>query len=398
MNNILLLFQITLLSIFTFGGHIQLAAQNSEFPVLDPIPEALDSLPEYQVKSFALKLANQAQDIQSIFNRQANRASLEREVLDDQLAASEADTLATKEERKSIGKALKAAKSAQKSAQKQLNKSEKIIAYVQEVAGMDSAELRRNLPKAYKKIAGLLPEPETQPEAPIADVIGVVSVSDPGETAEMPAEADPGQLELPDDSSAKDRQKKSKKQAAKRPAIKVYDPASDVMRNPPPRPCVLTLDTRDAFSGELRREVAQEELFRFTNPSLKNYFPDQDQIICDASVVSNSGTNLLQLRFTINDANAQRSFGNLPRNGVAILKLLNGETYTLYNLRADAGKPSDDKKQFSFTGQYVIEPGMLKKLQKNLLDKLRIAWSTGYEDYEIQNVDFLQRQLSCLLK
>ncbi len=393
------LFHFILLNLLALSGLSGLHAQTSEFPNLDPLPEDLDSLPEYTVKSFARRLANQALDIQAVFDRQAGRATLEREVLDAQMADSKADTLATKEEREAIATALKAAKSAEKSALKQQKKAAKPVELVLEVAELDSADLRKNLPKAYKKLAALLPEPEQAAEAPIADVIGVPAVSDPEavvvETPEMPdSTLQQTNPEEPEQATSR----KEKKQRNSRPAIKTYDPATDVMRNPPPRPCVLTLDTRDAFSGELRRETAQEELFRFTNPSLKTYFTDRDHIICHASLASNSGTYLLQLQFTINDANAQRAFGNLPRNGVAILRLFDGETFTLYNLRADEGKASEDKKQFTFTGQYVVDAGMLKKLRKTLLDKIRIAWSTGYEDYDVHNVDFLQRQLDCLQK
>ena len=37
------------------------------------------------------------------------------------------------------------------------------------LAELDSADLRKNLPKAYKKLAALLPEPEQAAETPIAD-------------------------------------------------------------------------------------------------------------------------------------------------------------------------------------------------------------------------------------
>jgi hypothetical protein len=144
--------------------------------------------------------------------------------------------------------------------------------------------------------------------------------------------------------------------------------------------------------------MGKEELFRFTNPSLKPYFPDFEHIVCDAAVSVNNNNFLLNLSFTIRDVNARRAFGSLPRNGVALLKFIDGETLTVYNLRADEGVAGAENKVFTFRGQYVLEAGMLKKIQKTLLDKVRIAWGTGYEDYDVQNVDILVRQLGCLLK
>ncbi len=379
-----------------------LSAQNPDFPALDTLP-VLDSLPEYQVRDLALRLSSQAAGIREVLVSQADRAALEREVATDQLAACKADTLADKEEQKTLGKILKTAKNTEKNALKQVKKADQALALATKVADMDSAALYKNLPKAYKSVAALIPPPEVPKETPIAEVIGTVGVTDPVDLADIAVQADTVAIDtVAVDSAATTTEsqpaKKEKKQAPARPEFKTYKASEDVLLNPPPRPCVLTADSRDEFSGERRRETQKEELFRYTNPSLKSYFPDREHIICQASMAMNGGTYVLSLSFTINDVNARRAFGSLPRNGVAVLKLLNGETFTLYNLRLDEGKASDDNQSFVFNGQYVVDGGMLKKMQKNLFDKIRIAWSTGYEDYEVQNVDFLARQLNCLLK
>jgi len=263
-----------------------------------------------------------------------------------------------------------------------------VLVLVQKLPEQESDALRKSLPKAYKQVAGLISKPEPV-ETPIAEVIGVPAVSDP---------ANPPAAGAQDSLAVVAEQPPAPPKPAPRPQFKKYDPAGDVMLNPPARACALVVDTRDEFSGERRREAQKEELFRFTNPSLKAYLQDRDHIICQASVAVKGSTYLLNLQFQINDANAKRAFGSLPKNGVAILKLLDGETLTLYNLRADEGVAGSDKISYTYTGQYAIDPGMLKKLQKSLLDKVRIAWSTGYEDYETYNVDLLSRQLACLLK
>ena len=401
MNNTISFFKTCLITAFLLVLQLALPAQNPVYPSLDTLPSALDSLPEYQIKDFARNLANQATELQYIFHQKGEHATTERENIGEQLAAVEADTLATKEERKLLSKALKAAKRAEKSALSDSKKVEKVVALAMQVAEMDSSDLRKNLPKAYKKVAAMIPKPVISEEAPISEVIGSAAVSDPvaNENLEIKAEEIGEPKEEPtQEVEANPRRKKEKKEAPARPNIKVYDPANDVMFNPPQLPCVLTIDTRDAFSGEQQRELQKEELFRYTNPTLKSYYQDREQVICQAAMSAKGGVNILQLQFTINDVNAQRTFGSLPRNGVAIIKLLDGETLSLYNLRADEGKISEDKQSFQFNGQYVVEPGMFKKLQKTLLDKIRIAWSTGYEDYDIQNVDILERQLPCLLK
>ena len=364
-------------------------AQHPDFPVLDTMP-ALDSLPEYEVAALARRLADQTSQVRDVFAQKAQRAALEREVLADQLAASIADSLAPPEERKILENALKAAQKTEKTALQEVKKADKVLASVQKNVDLEGDALRKNLPKAHKQVAALIPIAPPE-EKPIAEVIGAMAISDtPGETPPAAAEG------AESDTAAAD--KSDKKAAPARPQFKKYDPAADVLLNPPARACTLTVDTRDEFSGERRREVQREELFRFTNPSLKPYLQGREHVVCNASVGINGGTYRLNLQFSINDANAKRAFGSLPRNGVAVLKFLDGETFTLYNLRADEGRAGDDKIAYTFTGQYAIDAGMLKKMQKSLLDKVRIAWATGYEDYEVHNVDLLTRQLGCLLK
>lgn len=384
----------TVLRVFVAVFFIQTAAfaQHPDFPTLDTLP-VLDSLPEYEVAALARRLADQTSQVREVFVQKADRAALEREVAADQLAVYLADTLATTEEIDAFKKALKTAQNIEKAALLEVKKADKVLTSVQKVAEMEGDALRKSLSRAYKQVVVLIPKPEEPEEKPIAEVIGAVAVSDPSNTVPPPAQADE-----PVSETEPAAQKAPKKLPAARPTFKKYDPAADVLLNPPKRGCTLVTDTRDEFSGERRRELQKEELFRFTNPSLKAYLQDREHIVCLAAVATNSGTQRLQLQFNISDANAKRTFGSLPKNGVALLKFLDGETLTLYNIRADEGSAGEDKVTYTFTGQYVIDPGMFKKMQKSLLDKVRIAWATGYEDYEVHNVDLLNRQLDCLLK
>ncbi len=401
MNNLLFYKKMRWIAVFALLWQTTLRAQESGFPPLDTLP-ALDSLPGFVLQDYARHLAGQAAGIRDVYARLAEESIQEREQAAAQLDTVKSDTTVSKDDRKSLEKTLKSAKNAEKSAQSQLQKANKAAAFAEKIMEMDSAALRKNLPKAYNNLAALLPKPE---EKPIADVIGQAAVATPADTVALIApppadtaaiaETPPAEPEPPEEPKAK-KEKKEKKQPPVSPVFKSYDPARDVMLNPPPRPCRLTVDSRDEFSGELRRENAAEELFRYTNPSLKPYFADREHVLCQAALTANSGAYVMHLVFTVNDVNAQRSFGGLARNGVAILKFLDGETLTLYNLRADEGQPENNKQAYSFHGQYSVEPGMLKKMQKTLLDKVRIGWSTGYEDYEIQNVDAFIRQSACL--
>ncbi len=81
---------------------------------------------------------------------------------------------------------------------------------------------------------------------------------------------------------------------------------------------------------------------------------------------------------------------------MVILKFIDGTTLTVSNLRNDDGTLDPTGQVFTYRGQYALDPSVLKKLRKTELDKIRVSWSTGYEDYEVQNVDLLMRQAKCL--
>ncbi len=359
--------------------------QHPDFPVLDALPR-LDTLPDEEITDLARRLASQTADIREVFYRKAQRATLEREVLSEQLTATMADSSASGEDVRLLAQAVRDAQKNEKIALQDLQKADRVLVSVQKAAEQPPRTLRKSLPKLYKQVQALIPPPPERPIAEILENVGTRTDTTPAAPAEMPAntsEAMPPAAPPP---------------APRRPVFKKYDPAADVMLHPPGRSCVLTTDARDEFSGERRRELQREELFRYTNPSLRPYLQGREHIICQASVSQNGKLYLLNLTFTISDANAKRAFGSLPKNGVAILKFLDGETLALTNLRADEGRTSDDKITHTFTGQYVLDAAALKKMQKSLLDKVRIAWATGYEDYEIHQVDLIARQLGCLLK
>lgn len=178
-------------------------------------------------------------------------------------------------------------------------------------------------------------------------------------------------------------------------AYATYAVANDVLYNPPVPSCRWAVNERDAFSGEVRRETEKAVLFRYTNPNLRNLFGKKPQTVCEASLAQTGEVLRLNLVFTINDPNARNAFGSLTQNSAALFKLLDGSTLTLANTRADEGAPTADKSGYTYKGQYLIDKNTLKRFQKIGLDKLRLTWATGYEDYDVQQVDLLQRTLGC---
>jgi hypothetical protein len=170
------------------------------------------------------------------------------------------------------------------------------------------------------------------------------------------------------------------------------------MINPPVPPCVLASNVRDAFSGEVRREMPRSELFRYTNLALRKVYTDKAHTIGEVSLVSIGANAALHLSLRINDPNVRRTQGTLQKGGVATLKFMDGYAITLNNARSDEGATDAEGKFVVFQAEFPIDRTTIKKLRTTELDKIRLAWTNGYEDYDVQQVDLLIWQAKCLFE
>ncbi|MEO6757987.1 MAG: hypothetical protein ABIO24_00930 [Saprospiraceae bacterium] len=345
-----------------------------------PKPLALDSLNEAQVIDLARQLQDAALSQRNVAELQFHNAQSLRTAEETALATDKADTLTTKDQLAVREKNLRTAKSAEKVAQKNFRQSEKNLEAAESTVTMDSLARRKSLPKVQRQLLemrnGLFPpppEPEPNPTEPTG--------SDTSGIAARESAANPKKERKPEPTVKK---------------YKSYDPQADVLLHPPLPPCALAMDRRDQFSGEIQRESARGELFRFTNPALKSYLEGKINILCEAALSTIGPNTTLNLTFTIRDPNVRKAFGSLAKNSIATLQTLDGAAFTVYNQQLSDGTPDESGQAFTFRGQYPLDKTVLKKIRSTGLDKLRIAWATGYEDYEVQNVDLLVRQAGCL--
>ena len=359
-----------------------LSAQNSA-AVPDSLPNP-DSLSFPEMTALAGQLAVQARNYESELSRKTLTAAVVRESVEQQLKTAKLDTLTPKATLDSLSTVLKTVKSTEKMAHKNQKQATQVVAFTDKVAAMDSLSQRKNIRKSWKQVKELDALLHPPVERPIAEVLNTTAPSDSGADSSAVAEK---------------RKPKEKKPEKPGPKYKPYDPAADVLLNPPKRPCVLAVHTRDEFSGQTYRETQREALFRFTNEVMKKVLPpDQPHIVCEAAL-SNSGANTsLHLTISIRDANARKAFGSLAKNSIATLKFLDGDTFTLNNTRNDDGVRDESGQVFTYRAQYPVDAAFVKKMRKTELDKIRIAWGTGYEDYDVQGIDVLILQGKCLFE
>ena len=141
-------------------------------------------------------------------------------------------------------------------------------------------------------------------------------------------------------------------------------------------------------------------LFRHTEDFMRATLPkDKEYINCEviASRVQ-GGFYYLNLSFTILTKEAQKSFGFLDKGTSFVFKLMNGRIITLTNSKTDIGVVDINNNTTVYRAQLQINSSDVKSLIESELDIFRVAWSAGYEDYEIYNMDVLQNIMKCLDK
>ena len=190
------------------------------------------------------------------------------------------------------------------------------------------------------------------------------------------------------------------KNERKPPAISTSDQtwAESIERNYVRKPfnCAVQSDKVDDLTQKRRIVLEPGQLFTFTDEDLRPYFRDEELVRCTAFMSKVSSLKYLTIEFKIASSNAQRNFGMLDEGGLIRLKFLDGSFLNLYNMQRDRGHIDSYTGHTVFTGNFVIGKDIERSLLKSEIDKMRVVWSTGYEDYEIYELDFFMNQISCL--
>lgn len=366
---------------------------------LDSLPP-IDSLSDGQINVYTQRLAAQAAEFTQVLSDRSSLATSRRSILEEQWNALKADSTTAKTVLDSVGALLKTAKSEEKTALRQQNQSTKTLELANKISAGDSAVQRKNLRKVWKEVIqmdAIVHQVDVAPKivAPIAeaetkDKKREKKKKPAAETpAAEPAEAPAVSTETPPPPPTKPAQ----------PAIvrtKKYDPAADVMLNPPALPCQMAVNTRDEFSGEIYRRTAPVELFRHSPAALKNFLQGKPNVLCEAAIASAGANVTLHLTFTINDPSPRKAFGKLEKSSQATLWFMDGTSYIIYNQQLEEGVQNPENQSYVYRVQYPLIAEVQKKMRRMELDKIRIAWSSGYEDYDVQYVQLLMQQARCL--
>lgn len=161
--------------------------------------------------------------------------------------------------------------------------------------------------------------------------------------------------------------------------------------------CDILFDGFDKRLNTYRKELAADDFFSFTHPKLKPHFKSRDFLTCRASVAQIGKEHKLQFSITVTSKNARKNYGQIRKDGFTKIQFIDGTKIYLKSLYTVSGELEKYTGNTRFKVLYDLPKDKLKKISKIEIDKIGIVWTSGFEEYEIYEIDFLMNQVQCLL-
>ena len=163
--------------------------------------------------------------------------------------------------------------------------------------------------------------------------------------------------------------------------------------------CKFKFNGKDPSNGRLRKELDAQHLFSFTDDKLRLFLKDKEYLSCKGYLSSlDGGYRFLTLEFTFSTPNAKEAYGFIEKGSILTIRLINGDFINLKSGTMDRGSYDTKENLLTYRVHYGIASDQLGFLEKSEVDKIRVFWSSGYEEYEVYQLDFFMKQLACLDK
>ena len=165
---------------------------------------------------------------------------------------------------------------------------------------------------------------------------------------------------------------------------------------PPGNRCRIAFEGIDESTKKLRKDIQKQLLFTYTDERLRVYLKDKPYLKCDGFLTNVGGFKFLTLEFTFAYPNADEAYGFIEKGSVLTVKMLNGKFVNLRSGVMDEGRYDLEKELLTYRVHYQIDRNQWSILSKNEMDTILVFWSSGYEEYEVFNMDFFINQIRCL--
>lgn len=163
-------------------------------------------------------------------------------------------------------------------------------------------------------------------------------------------------------------------------------------------PCEVSYEREIINTGSKRVDLAPQYFFSFTHPELKSFYKYNNFINAYCQLSKNNGVLHLNVNIKLSSSVARENYGVISAENVMSLKLINASQVDLKCIKGSSGESNDEQNHTIYALSYELDKSQIKKLRKYEIDKVGIEWSSGYEEYEVYEIDAIMNQLACMNK
>jgi len=154
---------------------------------------------------------------------------------------------------------------------------------------------------------------------------------------------------------------------------------------------------KDEMIGKNRLiQTEPELLFEYTPEKLKTYFKTNNLIKTNASIRREGKNFFLHLHISIMSKDAAKNYGFITESSILKIFLINGRTISTKSSVKSSSRIENYTGNTLYDVHYDLSKDDVDHLMKFPLDYIGIMWSSGFEKYDIYQVDVLMHQIHCL--
>jgi uncharacterized protein YegJ (DUF2314 family) len=159
--------------------------------------------------------------------------------------------------------------------------------------------------------------------------------------------------------------------------------------------CNFTKNEVDDFTGKKKAILKPEDFINHTPERITMTFKNLDFITCRINIGKIEENFAAYFNFLLMTDNAYKMYGAITKQTTIVLKLESGETIQLKFFKQDVGETDYDRGFTKYSSFVILDDATIKLLKSSPVEKVRVSWSKGFEDYPVSNPYLFINQLSC---
>ena len=160
--------------------------------------------------------------------------------------------------------------------------------------------------------------------------------------------------------------------------------------------CKVIQNGVDPTTLKNKVQIASESLIEYTHPKLESFYKDESFLTAEAGMMMLDKTYFLIMDVVIKSRDAIKNYGMIEAGAPMKIELLNGESAYLFSAVNVTGTYVPNTNNVAYQAIFTVNKSEYKLLKKSEIDNVGIMWSSGYEKYDVYNIDLVMSQLECL--